>query len=221
MGIIDSSPCCYITCMWAVPTCNRQNLGAISSRLDVQQHLYDLLHSAGKGSLLLSGQGLSYNHSQSMHGRLLELDIPKIEMGTAVVINNLWSILNTPTANIDIALTRPFFLVSWLIFVHLDLFLPLALSFMTTSQRWWAWWGNTRKTSVSSTWTRTWGVLCDALTARFTNTSQVLVCWEDADAFILLFTTPIACDVIMELDVSDRNLLYCGSESTKGCWYLQ
>ena len=118
------SPCCYTKSMWAVPTCNRQNLGAISSRLDTQKHLDDLLHSAGKASPLLSGWGLSYNHRQHMQGSLLELDIPKIEMGTVVVINNLWSILNNTTANIDIALTRcPIFLASWLIFMHLELFL--------------------------------------------------------------------------------------------------
>ena len=118
------SPCCYTTSMWAVPTCNRQNLGAISSHLDTQKHLDDLLHSARKASPLLSGWGLSYNHRQHMQGRLLELDIPKIEMGTVVVINNLWSILNNTTANIDIALTRcPIFLASWLIFMHLELFL--------------------------------------------------------------------------------------------------
>ena len=170
--------CCYTTSMWAVPTCNKQNLGAIPSRLDAQKHLDDLLHPAGKASPLLSGRGLSYNYSQHTHGRLLELDIPKIEMGTAVVINNLWSILNNTTANINITLTRcPIFLVSWLIFMHLELFLPLALSFMTTSQRWWAWWRNTRKTSASSTWTRTWNVFCDTLAARFTNISQVLVWW--------------------------------------------
>ena len=187
------SPCCYTTSMWAVPTCNRQNLGAIPSCLDVQKHLDDLLHSAGKASPLLSGRGLSYNHSQRMHGRLLELDIPKIEMGTAVGINNLWSILNNTTANIDIKLTHcPIFLADWLIFMHLELFLPLALSFMTTSQSWWAWRRNTMKTSASSIWTRTWEVFCDALAARFTNTYQVLVCGDDADVFILLFTTPIA-----------------------------
>ena len=71
-----------------------------------QKHLDDLLHSAGKASPLLSGRGLSYNHCQRTHRRLPELDIPKIEIGTAVVINNLWSILNNTTANIDIALTR-------------------------------------------------------------------------------------------------------------------
>ena len=138
---------------------------------------------------LLSGWGFSYNHSHRTHGRLPELDIPKIEMGTAVVINNLWLILNNTTAIIDIALTRCPIIAGWLIFIfmHLELFLPLTLSFMTTSQTWWAWWRNTRKTSASSTWTRTWEVFCDALAARFTNTSQVLVCGNDADVFILLF----------------------------------
>ena len=197
--------------MWAVPTCNRQNLGAIPSRLDAKKHLDDLLHSAGKASPLLSGRGLSYNDNQRMHGRLQELDMPKIEMGTAVVINNLWSILKNTTANIDIALTScPFFLANWLIFMHLELFLPLALSFIATSQRWWVWWRNTRKTSASSTWTRTWDMFCDALAARFTNTSQVLVCGDDADVFILLFHhAHRLCDVIMELDVSSRNSWRC------------
>ena len=118
---------------------------AVPSRLDAQKHLDDLLHSAGKASPLLSGRGLSYNHSQRTHGRLLELDIPKIVMGTAVIFNNLWSILNNTTANIDFALTRcPNFLAGWLIFMHLEFFLSLALSFMATSQRWWAWWRKTR-----------------------------------------------------------------------------
>ena len=124
-----------------------QNHGAISSRLDAKKHLDDLLHSAGKASPLLSGWGLSYNHSQCTHGRLHELHKPKIEMGTALVINNLWSILNNTTANIDIPVTcGPIFLAGWLIFMILDLFLPLALSFMTSSQRRWVWWWNTRKT---------------------------------------------------------------------------
>ena len=38
-----------------------------------------------------------------MHGGLLELDIAKIEMGTAVVINTFWLILNNTTINIDIS----------------------------------------------------------------------------------------------------------------------
>ena len=59
------SPCCYTTCMWTVPTCNRQNLGAIPSSLDAQKHLDVLFHSAGKASPLLSGWELSYNHSQA------------------------------------------------------------------------------------------------------------------------------------------------------------
>ena len=134
-------PCCYTTSMWAVPPCNRKSLGAIPSRLDAQKQLDDLLHSAGKASPFLSGWGLSHNHSQCMHGRLLELGISKREMGTAVVINNLWSILNNTTANVDITLTRcPIFLAGWLIFMHLEFFLRLALSFMANSQRWWAWW---------------------------------------------------------------------------------
>ena len=197
--------------MWAVPTCNRHNLRAILSRLDAHKHLDDLLHSAGKAAPLLSDRGSSYNHSQRTHGGPLELEIPKIEMGTAVVIINLWSILNNSTANIDITLTRcPIFLAGWLIFMHLELFLSLALSFVKTSQRWWAWWRNTRKTSASSIWTRTWDVFCDALAARFTNTSQVLVCWDDADVFIILFHhAHRLSDVIMELDVSDRSSWRC------------
>ena len=60
-----------------------------------------------------SDQGLSYDHSQHMQRRLLELDILEIKMGTAVIINNLWSILNNNTANIDIALTHcPIFLTA-------------------------------------------------------------------------------------------------------------
>ena len=186
------SSCCCTTGMWAVPTCSRHTFGVIPSHLDAQKHLDHHLHSAGNAFPLRSGRGLSHNHSLRTHGRLLELDIPKIEMGTAVVINNLWSIQNNTTANIDIGLTRcPFFLPTDL-YLCISTFLPLVLSFMKTSQRWWAWWRNTRKTSASFTWTRTWDVFCDALAVRFTNTSQVLVCRDDADVFILLFTTPIA-----------------------------
>ena len=154
--------------------------------------------SAGKASLLLSGWGLSYHHSQCTHGRLQELDIPKIEMGTAVVINNLWSILNNTTANIDIPLTYgPIFFAGWLIFMHLELFLPLALSFMTTLQRWWVWWRNTSKKSASSTSTRTWDVFCDACTARFMNTSQVLVCGDELKSSFYFITTPIASVMLL------------------------
>ena len=53
-------------------------------------------------------------------------------------------------------------------------------------------------------------MFCDALAARFTNTSQVLVCGDDADIFILLFHhAHRLCDVIMELDVSGRNSWRC------------
>ena len=77
---------------------------------------------------------------------------------------------------------------------------------MTTSRRWWAWWRNTRKTSASSTWTRTWDVFC----ARFPNTSQVLICGDVADVIILLFhNAHRPCDVIMELDVSARSSWRC------------
>ena len=83
--------------------------------------------SAGNASPLLSGWGLSYNHSQCTYGRLQELDIRKIEMGTALVINSLWAILNNTTANIDIPLyCGPILFAGWLIFMHLELFLPLA-----------------------------------------------------------------------------------------------
>ena len=115
-----SSWCCT-TGMWAVPPCSRHKFGAIPSHLDAQKHLDHLLHSAGNAFPLLSGRGLSHNHSLRTQGRLLELDIPKIGMGTAVVINNLWSIQNNTTANIDIGLTRcSLFLADWLIFMHLD-----------------------------------------------------------------------------------------------------
>ena len=143
-----------------------------------------------------------------MHGRPLELDIPapKIEMGTDVVINNLWSILNNTTANIALTCCQ-FFLPADL---HLEMFLPLAVCFMTTSQGWWTWWRNTRKTSASSTWTRIWDVFCDALAARFTNASQVLVCGDDADVFILLFHHAYRLfAVLIELDVSGRNSWRC------------
>ena len=48
------SPCCYTTSMWTVPTCKRQNLGAIPSRLDARKHPDYLFHLAGKASPLLS-----------------------------------------------------------------------------------------------------------------------------------------------------------------------
>ena len=198
------SPCCYITCMWTVPTCNRQKLGAISSRIDAQKHLADLLHSAGKASSQLSGWGLSYNRSQCTHRRLQGLDIPNIEMGTAVVINNLWSIGNNPTANIGFPLTCGLIFLPAVL--YRELFLPLALRYMTNSERWWAWWRNISKTSASSTWTRTWDVFCDAHAAKMTNTSQVLVCGDDADVFILLIHhAHCHCEVVMELDVNGRN----------------
>ena len=218
-----------LPCQWWCPLCcvhyivyilaNKDNLKKCelfqfatdrTSHLDAQKHLDDLLHSAGKTFPLLFGQGLSYNHSQLTHGRLLELDIPKIEMGTAVVINNLWPILNYSKYGYS---THPLFnlLAGWLILIHLELFLPLVTS-MTTSQRWWAWWRNTRKTLASSTWTRTWDVFCDALAARLTDTSLVLVCGciDDADVFILLFHhANRLCDVIIKLDVSGRNSWRC------------
>ena len=151
-------------------------------------------------------------------GRVLAWDEFSVGPSSPVFINNVWSILmNNTTANIDIPLTRSLiFLAVWHIFMHLELFLPLALSFMTTSQRWWAWWRNTRKTSASSTWTRTWDVFCHALTARFTNRSQILVCGDDADVFILLFHhAHRLCGVIMELDVSGRNNKWDGIASWK------
>ena len=53
-------------------------------------------------------------------------------------------------------------------------------------------------------------MFCDTLAARFTNTSQVLVCGDDVDVFILLFHhAHRLCDVIMELDVSGRNSWRC------------
>ena len=67
-----------------------------------------------------------------------------------------------------------------------------------------------KEISVSSAWTRAWDVFRDALAARFANTSQALVCGNDADDFILLFHhTHRLCDVIMELDVSGRNSWIC------------
>ena len=126
--------------------------------------------------------------SHIITARLQELFIPKIEKGTVVVINST-------TKNIDFPLTRgPIFLAGWFICMYLELFLPL----------------NSRKTSASSTWTRTWDVFCFALVARLTNTSRVLVCGDDADVFILLFHhAHRLCDVIMELDVSGRNNWRC------------
>ena len=53
--------------------------------------------------------------------------------------------------------------------------------------------------------------VCDALATRLTNTSQVLVCGDDADVFILPFVHHIhrLCDVIMEIDASGRNNWRC------------
>ena len=53
-------------------------------------------------------------------------------------------------------------------------------------------------------------MFCDALVARFTNTSQVLACGYETDVFILLFHHEHRlCDIIMELDVSSRNNWRC------------
>ena len=53
-------------------------------------------------------------------------------------------------------------------------------------------------------------MFCDALIARFTNKSQVLVCGDDAHVFIILFHhAHRLCDVIMELDASGRNNWRC------------
>ena len=142
-----------------------------------------------KAPTLLSGRGLSYNHSQRTHGRLLELDISKIEKGTAVVINNLWSIPNTTKAKIDIAITHcPICLAGWLIFMHLELFLPLALSFMTTSQGWW------HDGEIQGRYRHhlhepgpEMCFVMSSLPDLRTHLKSVLVCGDDADVFILLF----------------------------------
>ena len=88
--------------------------------------------------------------------------------------------------------------------------------------------------------------VCDALATRLTNTSQVLVCGDDAHVFILPFFTTYIASVMLswksmlvagttgdaQISVNWQEkwahtrvrhlyLLYCGSESTKGCWYLQ
>ena len=200
------SPCCYTSSKWAVPTCNKQNLGAIPSRLDGQKHLDDLLHSAGKASPFLSGWGLSYSDSQRTYGRLLELDIPKIEMGTAVVINNLGSILNNTTANIDIALTRwTFFLADW--HIYASRIVPASSTkfhynftkVMDMVKKY--------KEDISIIYMNQ-DLRCVLWCPHCQNTSQVLVCGNDADVFILPFHhAHRLCDVIMELDISGREQL--------------
>ena len=67
-----------------------------------------------------------------------------------------------------------------------------------------------KEVSVSSTWTMAWDVFRDVVAARFTNTSQALVCGNDADVFIIIFHhTHRLCNVIMELYVSSRNSWLC------------
>ena len=124
------------------------DFGAIPSRLDVQKHLDDLFHSAGKASALLSGLGLSHNHSTTSVRTEGYKNLTYLNRNEDCC-SYQQPILNNATANMNIPLTRgPIFLVGWLIFMHFELFLPLAQSFMTTSQRRGAWWRNTRKTSA-------------------------------------------------------------------------
>ena len=137
--------------------------------------------------------------------------IPGIEMGTTVDINNLWLILNHSTANRDISLTcGPIFLASSLIFMHLQLFLPLTSSSMITSQRRWAWWKCRMKTSASSPQTRAWDVFVNLAVRASQNTSQVLVHVDDADVFLLfLHHAHHLCEGVMKLSARSRNNSRC------------
>ena len=132
-----------------------------------------------------------------------------------VVIKILWSILNHSTANIDISLTcGPIFLASSLIFMHLQLFLPLTSSSMTTSQRRWVWGKSRMKASASSPQTRTRNVLINLAVRASQITYQVLVCADDADVFIaFLHHIPHLCEVAMKFSVRVRNNSRCINRS--------
>ena len=94
-------------------------------------------------------------------------------MGTTVDIR-LWSILNHSTANRDISLTcGSICLASSLIFMHLQLLLPLTSSSMITSQRRWALWKSRMNTSATSSQTKTWDVFVNMAQ----NTGSCRWCW--------------------------------------------
>ena len=130
-------------------------------------------------------------------------------MGTTVDINNFWSILNHSTAKRDISLTcGPIFLASSLIFMHLQLFLPLTSSFMITSQRRLAWWKSRMKTSASSMHpqTKTRDVSVSLAARASQNTSQVLVHVDDANVFLVfLHHAHHLCEVVMEVTRGRNN----------------
>ena len=119
-------------------------------------------------------------------------------MGTFVDINNLWSILNRSTAYRDISLTYWHIgLSSSLIFMHLQLFLPLTLSSVIISRRWCAWWKSRLETSAQIS---TWDVLA----------SQVLVHVDDADVFfVFLHHAHHRCEVVIKLSARGRNTSRC------------
>ena len=121
-------------------------------------------------------------------------------MWTNVDYNNLWSILNHSTANKDISLTRgPIFLDSALIFMHLQLLLPLTSSSIITSERWWAWWKSRMKTSASYPKTRTWDVFINLAARASQNTSQVLVHVDDAGVLLVfLHHAHHLCKVVLK-----------------------
>ena len=124
-------------------------------------------------------------------------------------INNFWSILNHSSANRDISLTcGPIFLASSLIFMHLQLFLPLTSSSMIMSQRRWAWWKSRMKTSCLQT--STWHVFVNLAARASQNTSQVLVHVDDADVFLVfLHHAYHLCKVVMKLRARGRNNARC------------
>ena len=132
-------------------------------------------------------------------------------MGTTVDTNNLCSILNHSKAKRDISLgCGPIFLASSLIFIHLQLFLPLTSSSMITSQMRWAWWKSRMKTSESSPQTRTWDVFINLAVRTSQNISQVLVHVGDADVFLVFLNRAHhLCEVVMKLSARDRNNSRC------------
>ena len=94
--------------------------------------------------------------------------------------------------------------------MHLQLFLPLTLSSMITSQRRWAWWKIRMKTSAPSPQTRTWDVFINLAMRASQNTSQVVVHVDDADVFLVfIHHAHHLCEVFMKLTARGRNNSRC------------
>ena len=191
------------------------DLGAIPSRLDVQKHLDDLFHSAGKASPLLSGWGLSHNHSTTSVRTEGYKNLTYLK-GNGDCCSYQQPILNNATANMNIPLTRGPIFSCRLTYLYAFRIVPATSTKFHDNF--------TKVRGVVKKYKEDIGIMymnqepgdvfCDTLADRFTNTSQVLVCGDDANVFILLFHhAHRSCDVIMELDVSGRNNLRCINSS--------